>query len=167
MLLLRLTRGISSGCHHATPKPIFLIVIVGRGIMLLLRLRQGISLGRLHATPYIPKFSELSLLWEGALCFCLDLAKVFLQDATMPPLHPIFSSQLSLWEGALCFCFDLAKVFIQGATLPPLHPKIFLNCHYCGKGALCFCFDLAKVFLQGATMPPLHHFFGIVIMVEG
>ena len=42
--------------------------------------------------PYILIFFYLSLVWEGdiarALCFCFDLSMVFLQDATMPPLHP-------------------------------------------------------------------------------
>ena len=73
------------------PKPFFgIVIIVRRGITLLLRLSRGISSGFRHATP-TPKniFSELSL-WEGALCFRFDLAKVFLQGATMPPHIPNF-----------------------------------------------------------------------------
>jgi len=51
MLLLRLTRGISSGCHHATPKPNFLNChYCWKGIMLLIRLSQVISTGCHHAS---------------------------------------------------------------------------------------------------------------------
>ena len=66
MLLLRLSLGISSGCHIPPLQPIFfaIAIIVGRGIMLLLRLSQGISSGCHHVTP-TPFFSEFSLLWEG------------------------------------------------------------------------------------------------------
>jgi hypothetical protein len=52
MLLLRLSQGISSGCHHATPTQFFVFVIIaGRGIIFMLRLSQGISSGFHHATP--------------------------------------------------------------------------------------------------------------------
>ena len=52
MLLLLLSQGISSECHHAIPTSIFLIVIiVVRGVMFLLRLSQGISSGCHHASP--------------------------------------------------------------------------------------------------------------------
>ena len=128
MLLLRLSQGISSGCHHVTPTPqffwnchycgkgalcfrfdlaklflqgptmptlhqkfSFVIVIVGRGIILLLRFSQGISSGCHLATP-TPKFFFRNCCYygKGTLCFCFDLAKAFLQGATMPPLHPFF-----------------------------------------------------------------------------
>ena len=57
------------------------------GIMLPLRLSQRLFSGCHHANPkHTKKFLELSLLWEGALCFCFDLAKVFLQGGTMPHL---------------------------------------------------------------------------------
>ena len=49
---------------------------------------QSIYSGWHHDNPKPPKFLDLSLLWEGALFFCFDLAKVFLYGATMPPLHP-------------------------------------------------------------------------------
>ena len=127
--LLRLDQGISSGYHHATPTPktVFfgIAIIVGRGIMLLLRIRQGISSGCHHATPTHNFFWNCHYCGEGALCFCFDLAKVFLQGATMPHLHPFFFEFSLLWEEALCFCFDLAKVFLQGATMPLLQPIFF------------------------------------------
>ena len=129
MLLLRLSQDISSGCHHATPTPLFGIVIMGKGIMLPLRLSQGISAGCHHATP-TPIFWNCQL-WEGALSFCFDLARLFLQGATMSHLHHFLD--YSLWEGALCFCFDIAKYFVR---VPPCHPythKLWI-CHYCGKG---------------------------------
>ena len=56
--------------------------------MRLLRLSQGISTECHHGIP-TPNFFELSLLWEGALCFSFDLARVFLQGATMTP-KPMF-----------------------------------------------------------------------------
>ena len=153
-------------CHPYTQKFFFVIsIIVGRGIMLLLRLSQGISSGCHHAT------STHNFLWnchycgEGELCFWFDLAKVFLQGATMPQLHTFFSNCHYCGKGALCFCLDLARYFFR---LPPCHPynQFFWNCRYCGKVALYFCFDLAKEFLQGATMPPLHPFFYLSLSVE-
>ena len=82
MLLLRLSQGISSGCHHATRTPFFVFVIIaGRGIMFLLRLSQGISSGCNHATP-TPFF--ICHCGKGALSFCFDLAKYFYR---MPQCH--------------------------------------------------------------------------------
>ena len=43
-------------------------------------------------------FLELSFLGKGALCFCFDLAKVFLQDATTPPIHHKLFFELSLFR---------------------------------------------------------------------
>jgi len=90
MFLLRLSQGISSRCYHAnhTPKLFLELSSWEVDIMLLLRLNQRISSGWHHGNPKPPKFLDLSLLWEGALFFCFDLAKVFLYGATMPPLHP-------------------------------------------------------------------------------
>ena len=79
MLLLRLSHGISSGCHHATPiskKVLDFPLLREGGILLLLRLSQGISSGCHHATP-TPYFFG----------FVIIVARVFLQVATMPPLH--------------------------------------------------------------------------------
>ena len=125
ILLLPISQRISSGCHHASPSPLFSnfhycgtgvlcfcfylakvflqgatfpplhpivwgeVLLWEGGIMLPLRLSQRISSGCHHATPK-QKNLVLSLLWEEALCFCFGLAKVFLQGATMPPLHPHF-----------------------------------------------------------------------------
>ena len=68
------------------------------------------------------KFRYCHYCCEAALCVCFNLAKVFLQSATMPSLHHFFG--VSLWEGALCFFFDLARYFFR---VPPCHPyTIFL-----------------------------------------
>ena len=132
---------------------------MGRSIILLLRNNQGISSGCHHATQKLI-FSGIVIMGRWKLCFCLDLAKVFLQGAIMPPQNSKIWNCNYCVKGALFFCFELARVFIQGATTPTLHQFfIFRNCHYCGKGALSFCFDITKVFLQGANMPTLHHFF--------
>ena len=86
MLLLRLSQGISSGCHYTTPTHNFLLfIILGRGIILLLPLSQGIYSGCHHTTPTPKCFFANSLLWEGALCFCFDLASFNLR---VPPCHP-------------------------------------------------------------------------------
>ena len=150
---LRLSQGISPGCHHATPytivwnchcgkgtwfcfdlakvflqgatmpplHPFFVIVIVVRWIMLPLPLSQGISSGCYHATPTL--FLELSL-WEGALCFCFDLARGFLQGATMSTIPNFFFGFFVVWRGIMLL-FWLSQVIFQVATMPILHPR---NC---------------------------------------
>ena len=116
MLLLRLSQGISSECHHATPTPkIFKFsLFCDVGIMLLLRPNQGISSGCHHA-PLNPNFFIFSILVllvvldrDSPAALCFDLARVFLQGATMPPLHPrkklffLFLVPLVVWlAGAL------------------------------------------------------------------
>ena len=151
------------------PKRFGIVIIVGRGIMLLLRISQGISSRCHHATP-TPHFLDLSLFGKGALCFCFELAKVFLQGANMPPLNPKIILDLSFGKGALSFCFELAKVFLQGATMPPLNPKFFLFLVllvvWDRDSPSAFCFDLARVFLQDATMP-LHQFFLFLELYDG
>ena len=134
-------------------------------LILLLRLSQGISSGCHHATPTPKQFSELSLLWDGAICFCFDLAKVFPQGFTMPPLHPnfIFFGIVIITGRGIMLLLRLSQGISSGCQ--PC-TNLFRNCHYRGKGALSFCFDLAKVFHRGATMPPPHQtIFGIVIIV--
>ena len=144
---------------HDIHTPNFLIaIILGRGIMILLRLSQGIPSGCHHTTSTTNLFLNCHYWAKWALCFCFDLAKVFLQSATTPPLHICFGIVITVGKGALSLCFDLAKVFPQVATMPALH-HLFGIFVIMGRGTLCFCFDLAKVFLQGATMPPLHPFF--------
>ena len=127
--------------------------------MLPLRLGQGISSGCHNATPAPKKFCICHYCGKGALCFRFDLTKVFLQGATMPPLHPKDLDYSLLLEGALSFFFDLAKYFVRVPPCHPYTPNFFLDLSLLGEGALFFCFDLAKVFLQGATIPPLGHFF--------
>jgi len=54
-------------------------------LILLLRFSQGISSGYHHATPTPIFFRNFHYCGKEALCFCFDLAKVFLQGANMPP----------------------------------------------------------------------------------
>jgi len=132
--------------------------------MLLLRLSQGISLGWHNATTTPKYFRNCHYCGKAALCFCFDVAKVFLQDSTTPPLHPFFGNIIILGSGHYASASTWPGYFFR---VPPRQPysNIFLNCHYFEKWALSFRFDLAKVFLQGATMLPIHHFFEIVIIV--
>ena len=59
--------------------------------MLRLRLGQAIYSGCTMPHLHQKIFLDLSLLLEGAQCFGFDLAKLFFQGATMPPLHKFFS----------------------------------------------------------------------------
>jgi len=132
ILSLRLSQGISSGCHHATPKPknfslSEMSLLWEGGIMLLLRLSQGISSGCHHATPKRKIFFGIVIIVGRVLCFCFDLAKVFLQDAAMPPLHQKILFFNSLWEVSIMLPLDLAKVFLLGTTMPPLQQQMFLE----------------------------------------
>ena len=66
MLLLRLSQGVSSGCHHATPTHNFLELSLWEGrLILLLRLSQGISSGCHHATPTPQFFSSRIVINVG------------------------------------------------------------------------------------------------------
>ena len=94
---------------------------------------------------------------------CFDLSRVFLQGATMPPLHPIFFGIVILVGRGISFFFNLARVFLQDATMPPLNP-FFGIVIIVGRGIMLLL-RLTKVFLQVVTMPLLQHFFGIVIIV--
>ena len=118
MLPLPLSRGISSGCHHATLHQNFFDLSL---------LCEGDSYS------------------QGALCFCIDLSWVFPLDATMPPLplqpKNVFLELSILWEGALCFSFDLARVFLQGANMSP-YTRIFSIFHNCVKEI-----DIARGFM--------------------
>ena len=89
--------------------------------MLLRRLSKGISSGYHHAN-LTPIFPELSLLCEGAICFCFDLAKVLLQGAITPPLHQFFLELSLLWEGGIMPLLRLSQGTFQVATTLPLHP---------------------------------------------
>ena len=135
-------------CH---PYTIFTSLLWEWGILLLLRIGRGISSECHHATPYTPLFGIVIIVVMGALCFCFDLAKVFLQSANMPPLHLFFELPL-LWEGALFFCFDLGRVFLQGDTMPPLH--YFLELSLVWERGIMLLLRLSQCIFQGATMPP-------------
>ena len=102
----------------------------------------------------------------------LRLSRVFLQAATMSPLHPrkiyFLLEQSFLLErdrhSPAAICFDLARVILQVATMSSLHQRksfYFWIWHQCAKekdtpGALCLCFEFSTVVLQGAAMPALH-----------
>ena len=64
-----------------------LFIVVGRGIMVLLRHNYVFRVGA-TMSPQNQFFLDLSLLREGAFGFFFDLARVFFQGATTPPLHP-------------------------------------------------------------------------------
>jgi len=65
--LLRLSYGISSECHHATPTANFtqLSLLWEGGIMLLFRLHHGISSGCHHAT-HTP-FFDIIIVGRGIM----------------------------------------------------------------------------------------------------
>ena len=101
--------------------------------MLPLRFSQRNSTGCQNAT-LNQIFLELSLLWEGALCFFFDLANVFLQGATMPKLQPIFL-ELSLWEGAL-FLLRLNEGISSGWRHATPKPPKFLDLSFWEGGIM-------------------------------
>ena len=89
MLRMNLAKVFRHGATMPLLHPIIfgIVIIVEWGIMLLLRLSQGISSGCDHATP-TPIFWILIIVGRGIMPL-LRLSKVFLQGATMPPLHQI------------------------------------------------------------------------------
>ena len=170
--LLQLSQGISSGCHHALPTPQNLFwncQYCGKGNFLLLRLSQGISSG-CHPTPQ--NFFSGFVICVGKRVmvrrdpvFCFDLARVFLQGATMPSLHPRILFFMRLQCGKLRqpdgnMLRQLGYFF----RVPPCHPYTldFFNfwiCQQCWKSV--FCFDLSRVFIQDATPTPKKFIFQI------
>ena len=106
---------------------------------------------------------------KGALCFCFEFAKVFLQGATMPSIN-----QKNFWichcgEGALCFRFDLAKVFLQGAPCHPNTQIFLLEFSLLWKGGIMLLLRLSQGISSGChhVTPTPQFFSGIVIIVEG
>jgi len=100
MLLLRLSHGISSGCHHATPSPFFGIVIVSGSLALCFCFDlDKVFLHGATTTPLHQTFFGIVILGKWTLCFCFDLAKVFLQGATMPTLHQKFFFEFVIIAG--------------------------------------------------------------------
>ena len=75
-----------SGCTMTTLHPIFYFSLREGVFMLLLRLSQFISSGCRHDT-YTQKIWICHLCGKGAFFFCFNLAQVILQDVTMPPLN--------------------------------------------------------------------------------
>ena len=112
---------------------------------------------------YIQKKFRYCHCCKGALCVCFDLAKVFLQSATMPSLHQIFWNCHYCGKGIMLLLL-LSQGISSGCHHATFTPKKFQYCHYCCKGPLCVCFDLAKVFLQSVTMPSLHHFLELSLL---
>ena len=109
--MLRLIQGISSGCLHATPTQFFPeLSLLWAGCLILLRLTQGISIGCHHAK-LTPLFGIVII--GRVACFCFDLEKVFLQDATTPPLH-FFWELSSFWEVDFMCLLRLSKGISSG-----------------------------------------------------
>ena len=100
MLLLRLSQVFRVGAiiSPLNPKSFGFAIIAGRRLCFSFDLAKYFD-GVQPCHLYTPKtFLDFPLLREGAFCFCFDVARVFLQGATMPPLYPrIFCHQC--WEG--------------------------------------------------------------------
>ena len=104
-------------CH---PKQIFfnfskLSLVWQRGLMLLLRLIKGISSGCHNAIPTPQIFFAIVSVGQGALCFCFDLARVFIQGKLWHQYTKKIFGSIIIVGRALRFGFDLAKVFLQCA----------------------------------------------------
>jgi len=57
-------------------------------------------------------------IFQNTLFFCFDLARVFFQADTMPPLH--YFLELSLvWEKGIMLLLRIRQCIFQGATKPP------------------------------------------------
>jgi len=96
--------------------------------MLLLRLSQGIASGCNHATP--TPFFNCRYLGKWALYFCFDLAKVFLQGATTPPVH-IFLQMSLFWEVDVMLVLRLSQGISSGChNANPTPKKNFWICHW-------------------------------------
>ena len=116
--------------------------------------------------PY-PIFFNCHYSGKGALCFCFDLAMVFLHGATMPHLQPIFLVLSLMWEGELCFCFDLEKVFLQRGTMTHLQHNFFRNCHYCRKGHYASASNWPRYFLRVPPCQPYTQTFSGNVIIVG
>ena len=139
MLQHRLNQGISSGCHHSTPKTIFLELSLLWEVVLCFCfdlakvLLQGATMLPLHSI-----FFEVIIMGRG-ICFCFNLDNVFLQSATMPPLHPIFFLEVSLlWEGGITLPLRLSQRNSSGCHHAKPKPQIYLELSFCGKGHYAF-----------------------------
>jgi len=114
MLLLRLSQGNSSGCHHVTPKRKFFwnCHYYGKGALCFC----------LDLARYLFRVPQCHTYTQNSWCHHAKRT------------HTLLNCHYC-GKGALCFRFDLASVFFQGATMPTLNTqKNFWNCHYCGKG---------------------------------
>ena len=165
MLLLRLSHGISSGCHHATPSPFFGIVIVSGSLALCFCFDlDKVFLHGATTTPLHQFFLELSLfqeVWHYASAS--TQTRYFFR---VPPLHQnIFGIVIILGKRTLCFCFDLVKVFLQGATMPTLHPKkFFLNFSLLLEGDIMLLLRLSQGISSGCHHATHKPFFVFVII---
>ena len=99
-----------------------------KGISFLLRLGKGISSGCTMAP--LRQKNLISHCGKGTLCCSFDLAKVFLQGATMPPPHHFFKLSLA-WERGIMLQLRVIQDIFQGATMLPYTKKFlfFGNCH--------------------------------------
>ena len=131
--------------------------------MLLLRLSQGISSGCHHANPY-KLFRNCHYCGKGALSFCFDLAKVFFQGATIPPLHHFSGIVINVGRGIMLM-LRLRQGISSGChNATPTHNFFFVIVIITRTG-ITLLLRLIQGISQGATTPPLHHFFRIVIIV--
>ena len=159
MFLLRLSQGISSGCHHSTTKPIFWNChYCGKGHYASASTQPRYFFRVPPCYPYNKFFWNCHYYGKGHYDSASTQPMYFFR---VTPCHPY--TQNFFWKchycgkGALCFRLDLASVFLLGATMKPLNPHTnFLELSLLWEGALCFSFDLAKVFLQGVVAPVNH-----------
>ena len=115
---------------------------------------------------YTKKIS-ISHCGKGTLCCSFDLAKVFLQGATTPPLHHCFKLSLA-WERGNMLLFRLSQGIYSGCQHDTLTRKNFYSkLSLVWKGSLCFCFDLSSVFLQGAPCHHIHKIFFLYFSLFG
>ena len=115
------------------------------------------------ATP--KKFLDLSLLWERALRFGFDLAKLFLQGAKHATPTLFFWNCHQCRKGALCFVFDLARVYfrVHHATINPIF-FYFSELSLVWEMVIMLLFRLSQGIFSGChhATPTHETFFGIV-----
>ena len=169
MLLLRLSRGTSSGCHKATPtsKKFGIIIIVGRGIMPLLRLSQCISSGWHNSTP-TPKnlFFGIVIIVARGIMLLLRLSQGISSGCHQAiPIPKNFGIVITVGRVHYASASTQQRYFFR---VPPFHPytQFFWNCHYCEKGH-CASASTQPSISSGChnATPKRKKNFGIVIIV--
>ena len=113
--------------------------------------------------PYTKKFGIIITMRRVPYPSASNQQKVFLHEATTPPLHPFWGELSLLWEVALYFCFDLAKKFLQGSTMPHLHP--FFGIVIIGQSGIMLSLRLSQGISSGYHQHSYTKKFGVVITV--